>query len=398
MTVNEQQKQNGERAYKFGFVLNMTVGNMTRYQNLRKYAERDREVDCRWAPVSHYTPPDFPSRLRFLPEPLFMRARVLQQAWPVLGRLSDLDAVMVHLFEADILCSLRSYFDRRLVHVSSTDEAPIVDRSTYPLYPNELAKPPWRHKLRLALDRWRVRHTDQFIPFSEWVANILVDGCGAPAQDVHALHVGLDLDIWCQRPRPERPADSRLRILFVGGDFLRKGGDLLLDVFRTRFEDCAELQLVSRQAPDKLPPHVHVHADFHPNDERLTELYAQADLLVVPTLADISPWVFLEAMAMGLPVIGTDTGAIREFIHQGETGFVIGVGDGAALGAAIETLQREPLTRRRMGRAGRALVEAEYSASRNVPRILAIMKRAVDARSPALRAGSSSRRAGRGVP
>ena len=122
---------------------------------------------------------------------------------------------------------------------------------------------------------------------------------------------------------------------------MRKGGDLLLDVFRTRFQDCAELHLVSRQAPNKLPPHVHVHADFHPNDERLTELYAQADLLVVPTLADISPWVFLEAMAMGLPVIGTDTGAIREFIHHGKTGFVIAVGDGAALGAVIETLRRE---------------------------------------------------------
>ena len=53
---------------------------MTRYQNLRKYAERDGEVDFTWAPVSHYTPPDFPSRLRLLPEPLFMRARVLQQA------------------------------------------------------------------------------------------------------------------------------------------------------------------------------------------------------------------------------------------------------------------------------------------------------------------------------
>ena len=398
MTVNEQRQQKGERPYTFGFILNTTVGNMTRYQNLRKYAERDRDVECRWAPVSHYTPPDFPSRLRFLPEPLFMRARVLQQAWPVLGRLGDLDAVMVHLFEADVLCSLRSYVDRRLVHVSSTDEAPIVDRSTYPLYPHELAKPLWRQKLRLALDRWRVRRTDQFIPFSDWVANILVDGCGAPAPNVHPLHVGLDLDIWRPRPRPERPADSRFRILFVGGDFVRKGGDLLLEVFRTRFQDSAELHLVSRQAPKELPPHVHVHADFHPNDERLTELYAQVDLLVVPTVADISPWVFLEAMAMGLPVIGTDIGAIREFIHQGETGFVIGVGDGEALGTAIETLQREPDTRRRMGHAGRALVESEYSASRNVPRILATMKRAVDARRPAIPAGSSSGRAGRGVP
>ena len=89
-------------------MLNTTIGNMTRYLNLRKYAEQDPEIEFMWAPVAHYTPPDMPSRLRFLPDPLFMRARVLQQALPLLNELASLDAVMIHLFEADILCSLRA--------------------------------------------------------------------------------------------------------------------------------------------------------------------------------------------------------------------------------------------------------------------------------------------------
>jgi len=380
MTAAGQRKDGWrDRRYRFGFVLNTTLGNLTRYQNLRKYAERDPEVESSWAPVSHYTPPDHPSRLRFLPEPLFMRVRVLQQAWPVLGALDQLDAVMVHLFEADVLCSLRNYMAKRPLHISSNDEAPIIDRSTYPLYPHELSKPVWRQKLRLAIDHWRVRHTDEFIPFSRWVSNVLVQHCSAPVDRVHPIHVGIDLEIWKPRSPAPESADRRLRILFVGGDFIRKGGELLLDVFKNRFQDVAELHLVTRQAPTALPPHVHVHADFHPNDERLTDLYATCDVAVVPTFADIGPlWVFIEAMAMGLPVIGTDTGANTELVRHGQTGLIIGIGNGDELAAAIEAMLADPAERQRMGQRGRALIEAEYSASCNVPRILETMKRAVD--------------------
>jgi len=368
------------KRYRFGFLLNTTIGNQTRYLNLRKYAEHDDEIDFTWAPVSHYTPPDLPSRLRFLPDPLFLRARLLQQAQPVLGKLNELDAVMVHLFEADLLLALRSCWRKGPIHVSSTDEAPVTDRSTYPLYPHELNKPVWRQKLRLALDLWRVKHTDQFIPFSAWVAGVLTRDCGVPASKVHPLHVGLDLDLWHAPPKP-RTAGPRLKLLFVGADFSRKGGELLLEVFAKRFQDSAELHLVTRQAPKALPAHVHVHADFVPNDPRLVELYAEVDVLVIPTTADTGPlWVFMEAMSMGLPIIGTDTGANTELVRHGDTGLVVGIGDAEALATAIRTLADDPALRARMGARGRELIETRYSARVNVPRILRVMKDAVDAK------------------
>ena len=56
--------------YRFGFVLNTTIGNMTRYLNLRKYAERDSSLDLTWAPVSHYMPEaDTGGLTRLLPQP-----------------------------------------------------------------------------------------------------------------------------------------------------------------------------------------------------------------------------------------------------------------------------------------------------------------------------------------
>jgi glycosyltransferase involved in cell wall biosynthesis len=366
------------KPYRFGFVLNTTLGNHTRYVNFRKYAERDEEIEFVWAPANHYTPPDFPSRLRFLPAPLFMRARMLQQAWPVLGQLGTFDAVMVHLFEVDVLCALRSHLRRTPLHVSSTDEAPITDRRSYPLYPNELKKPVWRQKLRLALDRWRVRRTDCFIPFSSFVANILVRDCGAPSDCVHPLHVGMDLELWKSEPKADATQNDRLQILFVGGDFVRKGGAILLEVFKNRFQNVADLHLVTKQAPATLPEHVHVYSDFSPNDPRLTRLYASMDVLVVPTTADLGPlWVFLEAMAMRLPVIGTDTGSGTEVIRHGDTGLIVKINDAESLGTAIQTLLDNPRLRRQMGERGRELIETNFDARVNVPRILAIMKNAV---------------------
>jgi glycosyltransferase involved in cell wall biosynthesis len=299
---------------------------------------------------------------------------------PVMGRLGRFDAVMIHLFEADLLAALRSYLCSRPLRIASADEPPLTNRRTHPLYPHEQGKSTLRRDLRRALDHWRIRRTDYFIPFSGWVADILTE-CGAPPERVYPVHVGLDLDLWTPGTRrPERDGE-RVKLLFVGADFERKGGALLLEVFKARFQDRAELHLVTRHAPPSPPPHVHVHRDFEPNDPRFIELYSQADMLVVPSTADLGPlWVFMEAMAMRLPVIGTDTGANTELLRHGQTGFLVRIGDGEDLAGAIETLVRNPALRREMGERGRELIEAKYDARTNVPLILRAMKDAVDAR------------------
>jgi glycosyltransferase involved in cell wall biosynthesis len=295
-------------------------------------------------------------------------------------RLNQLDAVMVHLFEADVILQLRRLFKKSPLLFSSTDEAPIVDRASYPPYPHDLNKPVWRQKLRLAIDHWRVRNTDFFVPYSRWVGDILEKGCGAPSDRVHPIYVGADLENWPRILRTQK-SGGRPKVLFVGGEFARKGGDLLLEVFASRFSELAELHLVSRQAPAALPPHVYVYLDLHPNDGRLRELYASCDLFAMPSIAEMGPaWAYVEALASGMPVIGTDIGATREVVRSGETGFLIPVGDAHALGEAMDILIRDPALRLRMGLKGRELIEQHYNAAVNVPRILQLMKDAVDQR------------------
>ena len=367
--------------YNFGFILNTTLGNNTRYITLKKYSEHDASIVFSWAAVSHHLPKSDYLLPAILPHGIQLRFFVMRQAMPVINNIVNLDAIMVHLFESEVFLSARSLLRKSPLLISSTDEAPMVDRKNYPMYPNDLKKPVWRQKFRLAIDLWRVKHIDYFIPFSTWAGDILEKGCGVPPKRVHPIHVGLDLELWTRVARSEQVRPGRMRILFVGGDFARKGGNLLINVFLDRFSAVAELHLVSRQAPEQLPENVYAYRDLNPNDPRLRQLYIDSDVLVIPTTADTGPlWVFLEAMSTGMPVIGTDTGSNSELVQHGETGFIVPIGNAKSLAEAIDTLLLDPGLRFRMGEKARALIEHRYSAAVNVPRILKVMKDAVDQR------------------
>lgn len=346
---------------------------MTRYQNLRKYAAREPDVECVWAPVKHYLEPDPFARL---PGPLHSRAVVMREAAPVMRQADRLDAIMFHAFEPYVVSVLRYGKTQKPLVVWSQDNPPLSGRRGEPKYDGVLARSAGRKRLRHRFDRWCVRRTGLFVPFSNWAGSLLTEECGVPVEKVFPIHVGLDLEIWPHLPR-EDPAAPRPQILFVGGDFERKGGDLLLKVYAERFSDSANLHLVTKQPPVNLPPGVRVYTDLGANDPRLRALYSQADLFVLPTRADFSSWVALEAMATGRPVITTRMGGIPDIVRDGETGLLIEPDDVSALAGAMERLLGDDALRRRMGASGRAVIEKDFDAAVCVPRILAVMKDAV---------------------
>ena len=117
---------------------------------------------------------------------------------------------------------------------------------------------------------------------------------------------------------------------------------------------------MTNRAPAELPPGVFVHPGLEPNDPRLRRLYAEADVLALPTRSDISPFVILEAMATGMPVVASAIAGIPDMVRDGETGFLMPPRDGEALAARLGALVEDGELRRRMGAAGRALVEREF--------------------------------------
>lgn len=91
---------------------------------------------------------------------------------------------------------------------------------------------------------------------------------------------------------------------------------------------------------------------------------AAASVIVLPSWREGTPTALLEAMAVGRALIATDVPGCREVLRDGENGILVPKGDVPALATAMEQLILDPSMRRRMGAAGRAMAELEFSADR----------------------------------
>lgn len=96
----------------------------------------------------------------------------------------------------------------------------------------------------------------------------------------------------------------------------------------------------------------------------------------------------LEAMQLGLPVIASDIGGLRDIVLDGETGLLIPPGDIDALATAIERLQDDPSLAAKLGAAGMAYVSRHHQPEQYLARLLSIYEEAAVLRtSPGLSGG-----------
>lgn len=163
-------------------------------------------------------------------------------------------------------------------------------------------------------------------------------------------------------------------MLFVGGDFARKGGKVLLEAFESGLRDRCTLDIVTKDEIN--PPHssVRVHRGLTPNSPQLRQLYDEADLFVFPTLGDCTPIAIMEAMASGLPVLATNVGAIAEEVDDGKTGFLLPPEDPRAIVEAVNTLLDDPQKLVTMGVAGRTKAAKCFNGEYNYKALIALIK------------------------
>jgi glycosyltransferase involved in cell wall biosynthesis len=167
--------------------------------------------------------------------------------------------------------------------------------------------------------------------------------------------------------------------LFVGIDFERKGGPILLQAWsavRERLPD-AELWLVGpkRRPAAAEQPGVRWHG-FVSDRRQLAGLYERATLFVLPALFE--PWggVLMEARGHGLPCIGTDRGGFRESIDDGVNGLLVPADEPEPLADALVFLLGDPERAALMGRRGHAEVLTEHTWDRVADRMAPYIEQA----------------------
>jgi glycosyltransferase involved in cell wall biosynthesis len=205
---------------------------------------------------------------------------------------------------------------------------------------------------------------------SEFVKGSLVDDYGVDPARVRV--VGAGPNVAPERPVP--PGGREKAILFVGRNFVPKGGPALLDAFARvrRVHPDARLWIVAARAPPALPDGAVFHGRLA--QDALAALYARAAVFALPTLREAFGLSFLEAMAFGLPVVAPRLEAIPEIVSDGETGLLVPPRDPEALARALCDLLGDPLRARLLGAAGRARVAARYGWERAAALMLEVLR------------------------
>jgi glycosyltransferase involved in cell wall biosynthesis len=164
---------------------------------------------------------------------------------------------------------------------------------------------------------------------------------------------------------PPRPSSDTVSLLAVGSVVPRKGYDVLvaalarlldlpwrLAIAGDRDRDCATArQLDADIAQHGLGERISFLGAV--TSERLMALYAAADLFVLPSRHEGYGMAFTEAIAHGVPVVGTTAGAIAETVPAG-AGVLVAPDDVAALGVALRQIIGNPVERDRLAAGARA--------------------------------------------
>lgn len=306
---------------------------------------------------------EYPQRRR-LPLPWALRSSVT--AYRMLR--SSHRAYGVVFYHTQTVSLLAPWRKGRLPYVVSVDATPIQMDELGTWYNHGRT-----HKLIESLKkRWYQRvyqRASALVAWSQWAADSLVSDYGAERSRILISHPGAT-NAFFEIPRAA--PRSRPLILFVGGDWERKGGPSLLTAF-AQVADRADLLIVS-DADLLLPAGARQERGVRPATEQLVAAFAQADIFCLPTLGDCTSVAIGEALAAGLPVISTRVGSNRETITEGETGLLIEAGDDGALTAALKRLVDDPGERARMSAAARASARGRFDASRNATRLFRLLE------------------------
>ena len=215
-------------------------------------------------------------------------------------------------------------------------------------------------------------HMPRVVVVSENSIQDIHTDMGVPLERMRLVPVGVDPELFKPVPGVAR-VPGRL-ITTASADVALKGLAYLIEaIAKLRADgDDITLTVIGRAKPGKsldlidqfgLTPYIHFVSGVP--DERIVELYSEAELAVVPSLYEGFSLPAIEAMCSGTPLVATDGGALPEVTGaDGETVFRCRKGDAGDLAATIRRALANPELRAAVGEAGRRRVIERWTWTR----------------------------------
>ncbi len=360
---------------RVGFVLERALGHVTHAENLKRLLPAEPSIEAAVFEVD-WTTDGWPGRIPVFNSNWTVRAGIrARRGIRSLHRARSLDSLFIH---TQVPAVLSPDWLRRIPTVVSVDATPLQYDELGEHYDHHPGNHHVEH-LKWRASRLCFERATHLVAWSAWAKQGLIEGYDVLADKITVIPPGVTPSTWAP-PATRSEHVGPVRILFVGGDLQRKGGDLLLRAFqqlrddRSVVQDGSEIELhLVTPAEVEAAPGVMVHHGLGPGSPALVELYQRADIFCLPTRGDCLPMVLSEAGAASLPLVSTAIAGIPEIVRDGETGLVVPLDDQAALVRALRTLVGSPELRRRLGASARHLVERDYDAGQNTRRLVELM-------------------------
>lgn len=231
--------------------------------------------------------------------------------------------------------------------------------------------PSFDHQFVAMLERIAMLQADVLTSPSLDLAEFVATDLGIAAEQIKIVRNPIDTSIFTPEGTVALNRSEKLRILFVGRLEGRKGITYLIDAIPQIVAEFANVEFViigddtitgkgitSVLADLKKSlalSHCTEHVKFIDRIalDELPAYYRSADISIVPSVYDNSPYTCLEAMACGRPVIGTDAGGTKEYIEHGVSGLVIAACDSNAIAKACLALLTDASERNRLSEGAR---------------------------------------------
>jgi glycosyltransferase involved in cell wall biosynthesis len=220
----------------------------------------------------------------------------------------------------------------------------------------------------LIFERYTLSHVHHLIAISRYVTTYFSSLLQAEAQVYHIPNA-IDESYFTL----EDVSDGST-ILFAGRVCQRKRPLDLVKAFGQIAQRLPKVQLRIAGELESAPAYVEeIHAVIRETglDDRVHLLgslpeqailreFAACDVLALPSIQETTPMVIAQAMAAGKAVVATPVGGVPEMVHDGDTGFLIPVGDVDGLASALLRLLQDPALCARIGQAGRQFAQENY--------------------------------------
>lgn len=298
-------------------------------------------------------------------------------SWHVRGKLNDLlarqaiDAVVVNTHSVALGLTGIALKLPLFVCLDSTFAQALRDDGWFGHNPQQRPFLPLTIAPIRRRERTLLRRAHRLLAFSELVRRSLVQDYRLPPEKISLLPTSVALP----PVKANTPPKNRPQILFIGGQFYRKGGPLLLECYRRYFADRCDLHLVT-QADIRPEPGVFVHHGVVAQSRAWLERWEQADVFVFPSLMETFGNVLVEALSFQVPVISTEVGAAREILADGQAGLLLPSLDKETLAAAIHEVFNNPAAARARAARGFCHVEAHFNLATNAERLAAWLRSA----------------------